>query len=261
MKVSRIPGALAAGMDGDVSEWEECQGRAPDHPVRRMDLGSGFRAGRLADGRTILYLDDGFSLTAEVTSLDDGTLSGPSAEAVFGAFGGRRTHAPFDPAEYGRFAALTLYRDASVMEDGVSFVITDELEIDLGEPTEGALPRFPCTVTYVTRDGKVSLEASGEAVHLPNGPAVVADGFTLLFPTDLWRPPARLCTCPTARQWSATGSRCCSPRTCWHSGGSGRGTCGGRWTRPDGCRRRAASREGRRPPRRGGASWRPRCPG
>ena len=104
MKVSRIPGALAAGMDGDVSEWEECQGRVPDHPVRRMDLGSGFRAGRLADGRTILYLDDGFSLTAEVTSLDDGTLSGPSAEAVFGAFGGRRTHAPFDPAEYGRFA-------------------------------------------------------------------------------------------------------------------------------------------------------------
>ena len=71
------------------------------------------------------------------------------------------------------------------MEDGVSFVITDELEIDLGEPTEGALPRFPCTVTYVTRDGKVSLEASGEAVHLPNGPAVVGDGFTLLFPTDL----------------------------------------------------------------------------
>ena len=158
MKVSRIPGALAAGMDGDVSEWEECQGRAPDHPVRRMDLGSGFRVGRLADGRMILYLDDGFSLTAEVTSLDDGTLSGLSAEAVFGAFGGRRTHAPFDTAEYGRFAALTLYRDASVMEDGV---------------------------TYVTRDGKVSLEASGEAVHLPNGPAVVGDGFTLLFPTDL----------------------------------------------------------------------------
>lgn len=185
MKVSRIPEALAAGMDGDVSEWEECQGRAPDHPVRRMDLGSGFRVGRLADGRTILYLDDGFSLTAEVTSLDDGTLSGPSAEAVFGAFGGRRTHALFDPAEYGRFAALTFYRDASVTEDGVSFVITDELEIDLGEPTEGAMPRFPCTVTYVTRDGKVSLEASGEAVHLPNGPAVVGDGFTLLFPTDL----------------------------------------------------------------------------
>ena len=31
----------------------------------------------------------------------------------------------------------------------------------------------------------MSLEASGEAVHLPNGPAVVGDGFTLLFPTDL----------------------------------------------------------------------------
>lgn len=185
MKASRIPEVLLAGMDGDVTEWEACQDGVPDHPVRRLDLGSGFRAGRLADGRTIVYLDDGFSMTAEVSSFSDGALSGPRAEVLFGAFGGRRTHLPFDDEEAERFSALTFYRDASVLDGGVSFMITDELEIDLEEVVEGAVPRFPCTVTYVSRDGKVSLEASGEAVHLPNGPAVVGEGFSLLIPRDL----------------------------------------------------------------------------
>lgn len=185
MKASRIPEVLAAGFDGDVSEWDACQDGARDHPVRRLDLGSGFRAGRLADGTTVLYLDDGFSMTAEVTSFSDGVLSGPGAEVVFGAFGGRRNHLPFDDEEAERFSALTFYRDVSVLDGGVSFRITDELEIDLEEYVDDAVPRFPCTVTYVSRDGKVSLEASGEAVHLPNGPAVIGEGFSLLIPRDL----------------------------------------------------------------------------
>lgn len=40
-------------------------------------------------------------------------------------------------------------------------------------------------MTYASRDGKVSLDASGEAVHLPNGPAVIGEDFSLLIPRDL----------------------------------------------------------------------------
>ena len=185
MKPQRIRELVSAGMGGDVSGWEPCPERVGDGPARRLPVGDWFTLGRSSEG-TVLYYDDGFSMEMAVDSYGpEGTFSGPGCEAVFGAFGGRRTHIEPDREELERFMRLTFYRAPSVLDGGFTFLLSDELALHVTDVVEGAVRRFRCDVSYTSSDGKVSVEASGEAVYLPEGPAVVGEGFRLLIPTDL----------------------------------------------------------------------------
>ena len=185
MKPQRIRELVSAGMGGDVSGWEPCPERVGDGPARRLPVGDWFTLGRSSEG-TVLYYDDGFSMEMAVDSYGpEGTFSGPGCEVVFGAFGGRRTHIEPDREELERFMRLTFYRAPSVLDGGFTFLLSDELALHVTDVAEGAVPRFRCDVSYTSSDGKASVEASGEAVYLPEGPAVVGEGFRLLIPTDL----------------------------------------------------------------------------
>lgn len=186
MKPSKIRELLADASEGDFSGWEVCgERRADGMPHLRLDIGWGFRLGRVDDAVTVLYIDDGFSMIMEVQDLSsDGIMSGIGAEAVFSTVGGRKVHIEVDREELDRFTALALYRRPPE-DGGSSFVMTDELGIYMDEPVDGPVTRFPCRVSYATKDGQVSVEASGEAVYTTEGPAVVGHGFRLSFPMDL----------------------------------------------------------------------------
>ena len=185
MKAAKIAEALSRGFDGDLRLWEDCPARAGDGcPVRRLDVGSGFTVGHVPPSGMVLYHDDGFSLTMDVCSYDGGVFLGAASEAVFDSLGARRTHVELDSGELRRFMRLTFLEDPSVVGEGSMFLISDELGIDVRE-VQGCPTRFLCSVSFASSDGNALFTGEGEAVYLPEGPAVVGEGFSVVIPMDL----------------------------------------------------------------------------
>ncbi len=78
----------------------------------------------------------------------------------------------------------TFYHEPSVLDGGFTFLLSDELGLHVTDVMEGAVPRFRCNLSYMSSDGKASLEAAGETLYLPEDPAV-GEGFRFLISVDL----------------------------------------------------------------------------